>query len=127
MSTPWRSIHKDRQSTDPAYAVQTIDDGNLTLPALREMFPTATADSMNFVLFSTSGTHGTYDTIEDVEEEVKTNGFTFDGLTFVVVQPRLAGIRYGRVYPQTPEDFDFLRMLRTTSWAAVSKIGAPSE
>lgn len=38
--------------------------------ALRGMFPDAKADDMNFVLFSTSGVHGTYNTIEEAEKHL---------------------------------------------------------
>ncbi len=45
------------------YSIQ----GDLTLADLKGMFPDAKANEMNFVLFSTSGVHGSYATIEQVE------------------------------------------------------------
>lgn len=118
----WRMIHKDRDSHDWGYSVQTIDDGALSMAALRLIFPTGEAHPENFILFSTSGTHGTYDTIEDVEAEVKRGG-TFDGVTFVVIHPRIVAMRYGRAYPETEDDFVFLKKLRETSVKTMTGIG----
>jgi hypothetical protein len=89
--------------------------------ALKTLFPEAQADRENFVLFSTSGVHGSYMTIEDFEE--KPNNERGWGITFLVVQPRLVSLRFGNVAPQTAEDFTFLKRLRETSHAAVLKIG----
>lgn len=98
------------------------------MQALREMFPTGQADDLNQVLFSTSGTHGSYDTIEDIEswqpdpEEPDTPRGT---LTFVVIQPRLLHLKYGECSPQTADDFAFLRALRASSGVELAKIGWP--
>ena len=97
------------------------------MEALRTMFPEGEADEMNFVLFSTSGVHGSYTTIEEHESEPV---FTEDGepdqentVTFVIVQPRIVAMRYGVVCPKSPDDYAFLRKLRQSSWDAVAKIG----
>jgi hypothetical protein len=90
---------------------------------LREMFPDGEADEMNFVLFSTSGIHGTYTTIEDIEREPEEWG---NLLTFLVVQPRIVCTRYGLCAPETPEDFAFLKKLRASSHAAMRQIGQDS-
>lgn len=110
---------------DPYQSIQTIEDGNLTMAALRSLFPDGQANAMNLAMFSTGGTFGTFATIEDVEAEIKQNGFTFDGLTFVVVQPRVLCLRYGRAYPENEDDFAFLKKLRATSNEVFSKIGQP--
>lgn len=105
-------------------------------PALRRMFPDGQANEMNFVLFSTSGVHGSYQTIEDIESCAAKNGWTDapeDGsedeartasrwLTFLVVQPRTVTLRYGNVRA-TAENVAWLKKLRETSWAAVAGIG----
>lgn len=85
---------------------------------LRKVFPTGEANELNFVLFSTSGVHGTYATIEDSEE---------DGgdVTFVIIQPRLCTIHYGTCEPKTKEDYSFLKKLRQSSWDVVQTIGKP--
>jgi len=76
---------------------------------LRDMFPDGEADEMNFCLFSTSGIHGTYQTIEEEEAD---SGI---GVTFLVVCPRIVRLTYGVVEPKTDEDFSFLKKLRRTS------------
>ena len=110
------------------------------------MFPNGKANELNFVLFSTSGVHGTYITIEDIEKGFKKYGnepsFLSDEdldnpnadpskvpddwsgtqLTICVVHPRIVGVGYGNIEVK-PEDISFLKKLRKTSWAAVQKIG----
>lgn len=110
-----RSRSVTRDNDDPYYGVmRLVGDG---MAALRQMFPDGKADDLNFCLFSTSGVHGTYCTIEDAEAgEVR-------DVTFVVVQPRIVGIRYGNCEPRTPEDFAFLKALRASSREAVATIG----
>ena len=95
-----------------------VHDG---MAALREMFPDAKADEMNFVLFSTSGEHGTYQTIE--EEEIAPENEKC-GITFVIVQPRRVATFYGVCEPNSKEDYEFLKSLRQSSWDAVLIIGA---
>lgn len=100
------------------------------MKALRTFFPEAKANEMNFVLFSTSGGHGVYHTIEEEEAcplEVPKNSYEVAkgtvGITFVIVQPRIVAMRYGNCYPETPEDLDFLKRLRQSSWDVMAQIG----
>lgn len=91
-----------------------------TLAHLQAIFPEPVADEMNFVLFSTSGVHGSYCTIEDLERDPE------DGneVTVLVVHPRTVTLRYGAV-PVTPESAPYLKALRQSSWDVVARIGAP--
>lgn len=120
----WRSIHKKPGAHYNVYsAVTTGMDG------LRMMFTGGEADEMNFCLFSTSGVHGTYTTIEEVEAFVMRGERDEynqgpDEVTFLIVQPRIVCTRYGNVAPKTAEDFEFLKKLRASSWGVVRKIGA---
>lgn len=106
----------------PAVACRGIE-------ALREMFPTGEADELNFVLFSTSGVHGTYRTIEEEEAALPDCGSdqcAYEhrlGVTYIIVQPRLVAMRYGNCRPESPDDLEFLKKLRASSWALVSSIG----
>jgi len=105
------------------YNLFEINPSN-SMSGLRALFPDATADEMNFCLFSTSGVHGTYNTIEEAEEHLKNpSEETCEEVTFVVIQPRLCCLRYGNVTPQSLEDIKFLKKLRKTSWAAMKEIG----
>ncbi len=58
-SGEFKSIHR---KSGAHYNTYSFD----SMAALREFFPNG-ADPMNFVLFSTSGVHGTYATIEEIE------------------------------------------------------------
>jgi len=88
---------------------------------LRGMFPTAEPDELNMVLFSTSGIHGHYFTIEECEAgEV-------EDVTFLVVHPRTVMLQYGNATPSSPDDFVFLKKLREASHACFAKIGIPAE
>ena len=87
------------------------------MEGLRLMFPEGEANALNFVLFSTSGIHGTYVTIEDAEEMEE------GSVTFLIIQPRICCLRYGNCEPETKEDFEFLRSLRASSWRVVQEIG----
>ena len=120
----WRSDHKKSGAHYNTYSCLDKDG----MHALRQLFPKGLADEMNFVLFSTSGVHGMYTTIEEAEDELK-EGTDEDGepvqpsVTFLIMQPRIVCVRYGNCLPRTAEDFEFLKKLRHSSWAAVMKIG----
>ena len=110
------------------YSVMTTEKGVDSLEALRKMFENAKADEMNFVLFSTSGVHGTYNTIEEAEKAVngerdKEGEEYCQSVTFLVVHPRLVSLRYGECTPMTSSDIDFLKALRKNSLDVVGKIG----
>lgn len=92
---------------------------------LRQFFPDGKANDLNFVLFSTSGVHGSYSLIEDIGVQDE-DEHTPDDVTFLIIHPRLVCMRYGNAKPETQEDIDFLKKLRASSWDAVLKIGAPS-
>lgn len=109
---------EDVSGTDKSdYGTWKLLDKKGGLDALKALFPEAEADGMNFVLFSTSGVHGSHRTIE---QEQKEGG---DGVTFMVVQPRIVLTRYGVAYPKSDEDFTFLKKLRATSWKAMTEVG----
>lgn len=109
-----------------------------TLATLRDFFPNGKADPLNFVLFSTSGVHGTYTTLEDIEASLTKYGddapaagddypddYHVPAVTVLIVHPRLVCLRYG-VVPVTLADLPWLKTLRASSWAVCRKIGAPN-
>lgn len=95
------------------------------MTALREMFPIGEADQMNFVLFSTSGVHGSGVRIEDVEEDMQRDVPEGMQLTFLVIQPRIVCMRYGNLLPRSAEDIAFLKRLRASSLLEISGVGMP--
>lgn len=98
------------------YSIQEIR----SLDDLREYFPEPVADEMNFCLFSTSGVHGSYCTIEEAESDPE-----IGDVTVLVVQPRRVFMAYGNV-PVTPESAPYLKALRASSLAIVQRIGLPT-
>lgn len=113
----WRSSFRKEGAHYNIFSVNGPESN--AMHGLRQMFPEGEANELNFVLFSTSGVHGTYTTIEEAETE------EYPSVTFLIVHPRIVGMRYGNCEPQTPEDWAFLKKLRETSWAVVQKIGRP--
>jgi hypothetical protein len=119
------NIWENNDGKDGAhYSIIRAKNGCSTMKALREIFPDAKADEMNFVLFSTSGVHGTYQTIEE-EQEASTEERC--GVTFLIVHPRLVALRYGNCYPKTENDFKFLKALRQSSWEVMQNIGKSAD
>ncbi|HEY7822984.1 MAG TPA: hypothetical protein VIG24_09135 [Acidimicrobiia bacterium] len=113
----WESLHSKDGGHYNNFGCSDSDG----MAALRELFPSGEADELNFVLFSTSGVHGSYTTI-DVAESNFTNGVKAC-VTFLVVQPRLCTVRHGNCLPTSEKDFAFLRKLQESSWQAVQRIG----
>jgi hypothetical protein len=123
----WRNLD-DSRSDSVHYSVFGLIDPNSGMDALRAMFPEGKADDLNFVLFSTSGVHGTYSLIEATRAcATAEKDEACSDVTFVIVHPRLVCMRYGNAEPKTLDDVAFLKALRESSWLAASKIGRPTE
>jgi len=107
---------------------------SITVADLKKIFPDGEADRMNFVLFSTSGVHGSYSTIEDIEASLEKYGILNEGdeglpddyygnkLTFLIVHPRIVSLKYGQVEVKAL-DIPFLKKLRESSIKVVSGMG----
>ena len=129
----------------PFYSIYYLDtgpgdraDSEVGMENLRRLFPDGEADDMNFVLFSTSGVHGTYTTIEEIEKGLLKYGDDYlvpsgeDGpddwhghdLTVLVVHPRIVCLRCGNVRVRL-SDVPYLKKLRDSSLSAVGEIGLP--
>jgi hypothetical protein len=127
--------HCQNQRPGAHYNIFRIKGG---IEALKTMFPEGEANDMNFVLFSTSGVHGTYTTIEEIEESLKKYEGNEPGedeypddyhgtrLTVEIIQPRICCLRYGNI-EVTLEDVPFLKKLRESSWKVIQTIGAPHD
>lgn len=84
---------------------------------LKQLFPDGKADFMNFCLFSTSGVHGTYCTIEDLF-----GNDDRDEITVLVIRPRIVHMIYGHIKVEK-SDIDYLKRLRESSHIAIQQIG----
>jgi len=117
------------------YNVFKTNDTESAWTFLHEVFGTPPeAGELNFVLFSTSGVHGSYTVLEDIEESLTKygetapdgedcpDGFCFPELTFLLVQPRIVSMTYGNVRV-TLERVEWLKKLRESSRNAVQGIG----
>ncbi len=140
----WKSAHQKSGGHYNVFGCTKTEDG---MTGLRDMFPAGVANDLNFVLFSTSGVHGMYTTIEEVEamldgswptkypdeykdyndnrEEGEPLYVGPDDVTFLIVHPRLCTVRYGNCRPTDVEDIAYLKRLRQTSWDVMQKIGRP--
>lgn len=100
-----------------AGTIKTIDD-------LKKIFPDGEADDLNWCLFSTSGVHGTYLKLKDLEElteEAKADGEDYVGkLTVLVILPRIVRLEYGNI-SITPEDYPYIRKLAASSVEEIKK------
>lgn len=90
----------------------------------------AQANELNFCLFSTSGVHGTYITIEDIEKsfslEKDNDDYCGTELTVLVVHPRTVTLKYGNI-EVTKENIEWLKNLRKSSKEAIADIGEQNE
>jgi hypothetical protein len=75
---------------------------------LRSIFVDGTDYTMNWLFCSTSGVHGSYDTLDDLVWEADDEDEVYTYLTVLVVQPRIVRIHYGSI-PVLPEDVPWLR------------------
>lgn len=119
----WKNIDKSRPDS-AHYSIMSLDQVS-GMEGLRGMFPEGNADSLNFVLFSTSGVHGTYNTIEEAEHSLShpDDEESFNEITFVIVHPRLVAMRYGVCNPENQDDIDYLKKLRDSSHKTFLEIG----
>ena len=124
MQMTWENIDKTRRGDSANYSIMCLTNKDSGMEALRELFRDGDADELNFVLFSTSGIHGSYNTIEDAELFLQ--GKDPEGcpdITFIVVQPRIVTLRYGICTPTSQDDINYLKKLRDSSYCAVMNIG----
>lgn len=94
--------------------IETIDD-------LKKFFPLGEANPFNFVLFSTSGVHGSSLTLENLKDclTLPKNDDDFeDHLTVLIIQPRVVSLRYGHIKISLA-DVEYLEKLRESSKKAI--------
>jgi len=110
------------------YNIFKTHNPDAALELLRICFPDGVCTEDNFVLFSTSGVHGGYATIEYIagpQDPYPGDPRTTE-VTFLLVQPRLVSMTYGNVRV-SPENVEWLKGLRQSSWDVVQTIGESDE
>lgn len=117
------------------YSVFHIDgkerDPDAGMESLRTMFPSGAAINQdNFVIFGTSGVHGSYSTIDDIEECLNKFGDDFDPgsdepdgwigdkLTTLIIKSRSVCLYYGNVRVRLA-DIPYLRDIQSASKDAI--------
>lgn len=100
-------------------------------------WPTGEADKDNLFFFSTSGVHGTYTSLEEVEFALRNPeiyaqwyGEEWDGrppaVTFSVYQPRTITVWYGNVRVNTLDDIAYLKKLRASTASVIADMANPN-
>ena len=88
----WKNIDETRKDF-AHYSVMSKLRHVDGMSALRDLFPDGKANELNLVLFSTSGAHGTYNTIEEAERKIRGDESEdlITEVTFLVVHPPSRG------------------------------------
>ena len=113
----------------------------ISIADLRYLFPKddSWSSELNWLFLSTSGVHGSYLTLDDLDEQVGWSDarwreeYCLDDdeviekdlvITVLVVQPRVCVLRYGRI-ALTPADIPYLRRVvtRTLAGVAATQVG----
>ena len=112
-----------------------------TIEPIKVLFPTGVADNKNVVIFSTDGTDGATTTIEEFEEAFRilrgnsnntditdddieeADATVSNGITYVILQPRIIKTYCGVCVPSSLEEIEYLKKLRDSSKEVLSKLG----
>lgn len=93
---------------------------------LKDLFPSGEADGLNWCIFSTSGVHGSYFTLDEIEYSLRENldeysvHYCRPRLTVLVIKPRMVSLGWGEIEVAL-EDVPFLRTLGETSLACIKQ------
>lgn len=95
------------------HTIKTIND-------IKNVFPEGEVDELNWCVFSTSGVHGTYATLDEIEQEIADGEDTISDLTVLVIMPRMVKMLYGNIQVNE-EDIPYLRKLANSSIESINK------
>ena len=103
------------------YGFSSIDD-------LKRIFPEGKANDLNWFVASTSGVHGTYSTLDEIEKSIHTpvseqkeDEYYPTELTCLIIMPRLVCLTYGCIEITKQEEIDYLRTLISSSLQEIVK------
>lgn len=106
-----------------AYEIQEIR----SMRDVKESFPGGKADRLNWIFCSTAGRHGSYKTLDEIEniirgKDEKTRPFDNGKYTatILIVHPRLCIMKYGEIQVGL-SDISLLRRLIASSLEEISK------
>jgi len=93
---------------------------------IEEFFPEAEADDLNWFFTGTSGVHGTYTTLEEIEKawditDGEQEGYEGRNVTVLIVKPRMVTCVYGDVTIETKEQLSFLKKLAESTKKIISE------
>lgn len=129
----WKSIHGKEGGH---YNCFKSKQDPCTVEALKYIWDDPSkVNNLNFILFGTSGIHGSYGSVKELRESFDKYGiidgdgsedFEYpegysDTITFVIIQPRLVTMRYGNVRITSNDDLVYLEALRDNSAEAVKE------
>lgn len=129
-----KSVHS---KTGGHYNTYALKDESRGVEFLKSYFDDGEGcNDMNMVFLATSGIHGSYITLDDVQEWLEAHpGASFESwdggeggeeeswptVTFLLVQPRIVGMTYGNAVVRTLEEVAWLRWLAHTTVGGVAK------
>lgn len=89
-----------------------------SMDEVKEIFPDGSADDLNWCVLSTSGVHGSYGVLDDLDFEPDEHGDKNDYITVLIIHPRLVVLRYGTIQV-TKADVPYLRGLVKSTLKAI--------
>jgi len=102
-----------------------VFDGVKSIEDLKTIFPEGKADDLNWVFLSTSGVHGSYTTLEDLEKDPDyADSIDEDGnshITVLVLHPRMCCIKFGHMKFNLKKDSAYLRGLVKSTVEEITK------
>jgi len=109
----------EREAPPAIFMASHYSIGKLeSIDSIRTIFPDGKADDLNWLLLSTSGVHGSYCSIDHVEEEWDDDGGNY--ITALVVRPRLVCLQYGEIEIEK-KDIPYLRGLVASTLEQIPK------
>jgi hypothetical protein len=98
----------------PHYEVQPIE----SMHQVREHFTDPCNYELNWLFLSTSGVHGSYTTLDNLEND--SEYADWDTITVLIICPRLVVMKYGEL-SVSRDDIPWLRSIVTRSIAGIAK------
>lgn len=113
--------HKDFPCKCSHYSVWKLE----TLDDVKLIFPDGKANKINWLYASTSGVHGSYRTLDELEKEWdevdEESKEPYRDITVQILMPRMVRVIYGEITLEKKEDIAWLRSLIKSSLDAMAE------